>query len=97
MKLPSGQEVKDETISDIVDFIAVDMLSTESSYNDSASAMSEELFDGYEGEHETLPTLHYNDREYLLEAIRVPTLEYLEKIRLARSELFDKHLKSREW
>ncbi len=97
MKLPSGQEVKDETISEMADFIAMDVLSTDSSFDDSAGVVAEELQDGYEGEYETLPVLHLKDKQFLLEAVRVPTLEYLEKLRLARSVLFNEMLQDRKW
>lgn len=97
MKLPSGIEVKNETLSEIADFIAMDMLSTESSYNDSCSVVAEELEGGYEGEYETLPGLELADRNALLELIRIPTLQYLERLRHAKQTLFDEILKDKEW
>lgn len=98
MKLPSGVEVKGKTLSEIADFIAVDMMTMESSYSDSSCTQAESLEDGhYEGEHETLPALSEADVTFLLEFIRIPTLLYLEKLRLSRSTLFDLHLKNKAW
>jgi hypothetical protein len=97
VRLPSGQEVMYSTLSEIADFLAIDMLQFEQSYNDACATVAEELMEGYEGEYETLPSIGPGDREHLLEAIRVPTLEYLEKLRLARSRLFDEMLKNRRW
>lgn len=97
MKLPSGTDVKDETLSEIADFLAMDMLSTECSYNDSCSPVAEELENGYEGEYETLPGLALEDREFLLELVRVPTLQYLSKLRYAESNLFEEEFKGKQW
>lgn len=97
MKLPSGMEVKNETLSEIADFIAMDMLSTECSYSDSCSMVAEELEGGYEGEHETLESMGLEDRQFLLELIRVLTLKYLEELRRAKSEAFDQMLKPLDW
>jgi hypothetical protein len=41
--------------------------------------------------------MNEDDKSFLLEHIRVPTLEYLEKLRYARSNLFDEILKNRKW
>lgn len=97
MKLPSGMEVGNETLSEIADFIAMDMLSTECSYSDSCSVVAEELQDGYEGDFESLESMDEADRAFLLEAIRISTLQYLEKLRYARSKLFEEEFKDKVW
>lgn len=97
MKLPSGQEVKDETLSEIADFLAMDMLALESSYNDACQSIAESLEDGYEGDHESLIGISEEDRTYLLEAVRKSTIMYLEVLRGARNKAFDKFLRDKDW
>lgn len=97
MKLPSGQEIKDETLSEIADFMAMDMLGNEVGYVDAFEPMCEELERGFEGEHETLPGIDEEDRRSLYELLRVPTLEYLEALRRTRDEAFNRMPKGKEW
>ncbi len=97
MKLPSGQEVKNETLSEIADRITIEMLVTEELYVDSYSMVDAELENGYECGYETLPGLDVNDREFLLEVLRIPTLEYFKRLRLARSNQFIFSLKDKDW
>lgn len=87
MKLPSGIKVKDETLSEIADWIALDMLSIEGSYNDSATVVAGDLENGWEGEHETLPGLDDADRKYILDMLLRPTIDYLLRLRKAREKL----------
>ncbi len=97
MKLPSGQEVKNETLSEIADSMALDMLATEFLYHDSCSTIAEELETGYKCEHETLPGLNEEDCQFLLEVVRAPALQYLKMLREARSNIFYVNLKSKDW
>ena len=99
MKLPSGQEVKNETLSEIADLIAVDMFATECSYNDAYAylVVADSLENGYEGEHETLPSIDEENMKYLLELIRIPTLKYLEQLRMLKSVTFLGCFKNETW
>jgi hypothetical protein len=97
MKLPSEKEVKNETLSEIADFIAMDMLVFEYPYDNSCQSITEELEQGYEGEVETLPSLDEADRTHLLEHIHIPTINYLEALRKAKENIFSHMLKNKKW
>jgi hypothetical protein len=97
MKLPSGMEIKDETLSEMAAYLAVDMVANEYNYSDSFDTLGDALSDGYEGGFETLDGMEDTDISFIYDLLTGPTIDYANAIRRSLSRLFNQHLKNKKW
>lgn len=92
MKLPSGREIPNSRIADVIDAWVLRALESEENLKDwenvSADDLSEEGPDGSEG--------YYNDDiEFILNEIRPTAQSFLSELQVEHGKLFEKHVSSK--